>query len=238
MNELKEVDGYLRVHLCKGVYAKVDIDTDRSIFENHWTYDKTTGYAYRIDRSDGSLKKIYLHRLLACANTGDHVDHQNRDKTDNRLFNLRVGTAHDNARNQGPRGRVSYRGVFEHNGKYEAKIRVNGDYVSLGSFYETPEEAAHEYNKASMKYYPETGVINPVFGIIDQSIPDGNYISVDGIMINVTTVSKALGVVDKTMFTRKHRGWDDEECIAGVRRHRNGFESLLNHNKQKVIDNV
>lgn len=83
------------------------------------------------------------------------IDHRNRNKSDNRASNLRdVGHAY-NGQNTGmrPNNTSGHRGVDRHNGRWRARICVDGRSIHLGH-YATPEEAARAYIDASAIYHP------------------------------------------------------------------------------------
>ena len=72
----------------------------------------------------------------------DHIDH---NKTNNRLSNLRVGTHTQNAANREAKGwrLTAY-------GKYQARIRIKGNSVSLGNF-DTCQEAEAVYQAKALE---------------------------------------------------------------------------------------
>jgi len=85
-----------------------------------------------------------------------YVDHINTIKADNRIINLRLATPTQNQQNKSGCG-VYPKGVTWRDRKekpWQAKIRVNGERLHLGSF-ETMEEAAKTYQEASEKYHGE-----------------------------------------------------------------------------------
>jgi len=87
---------------------------------------------------------------------GYWVDHINGVKADNRIFNLRLATTTQNQQNKAGYGQYA-KGVTWRNRKlrpWQAKIRVNGERIHLGSF-ETEEEAAEAYRQAAIQYHGE-----------------------------------------------------------------------------------
>lgn len=89
------------------------------------------------------------------------VDHENRDKDDQRIENLRPATHEQNSRNMGRNSAntTGFKGVavFNKSGKptrYRALIRANGKRTFLGIF-DTPEEAHEAYCKAAKDLHGE-----------------------------------------------------------------------------------
>ncbi|ALS63592.1 hypothetical protein AT395_00030 [Pandoraea apista] len=93
------------------------------------------------------------------------------DKQNNRIDNLRIVGNSENAINHRIHvdNTSGYRGVTynRHARKWEAKIGRHG--VTRLGFFDTPEEAAHEFNKAAIRLHGEYAVLNPVFGYIESS---------------------------------------------------------------------
>jgi hypothetical protein len=87
---------------------------------------------------------------------GHIIDHKNRIRADHRIDNLRQATRTQNQQNKAGYGMYS-KGVTWRNRKlrpWQAKIRVNGERIHLGSF-ETEEEAAQAYRDTALKYHGE-----------------------------------------------------------------------------------
>lgn len=159
------------------------------------TYDKDTGFFYwKLSRmgapKKGSLAgsitsegyiaicvdsdRYQAHRLAWLMHYGDfpstYLDHINRNKTDNRICNLREVSNGENCKNVGVRKSSSsgYTGVSWHKAanKWNARIMVNWKRINLGLF-ESKEDAYLEYVKASQKFFPSIKG-----GIIEDELPD------------------------------------------------------------------
>lgn len=93
------------------------------------------------------------------------IDHRNRDKTDNRIENLRPATSSQNKGNIQPlRNNTSgYRGVSKNSrsGKWHAQIKIHGKQTYLGRF-DTPGAAALRYNEAAVLHFGEFAYLNEV----------------------------------------------------------------------------
>lgn len=123
-------------------HAVVD-DEDAGLLQYRWHLIQ--GYAYRAERHGRKMQQYAMHREILGLGPGDpEVDHWNLDKLDNRRCNLRPSTRALNNQNTTARkgARSKYRGVSFHkkSGKWQARVRVNGELHHLG-LHPTEEEA-------------------------------------------------------------------------------------------------
>ena len=104
-------------------------------------------------------RRILAHRVAWLFATGNfpvgNIDHINRDKTDNRISNLREATYSQNAQNRAKniRNTSGFKGVTWHKGdkKWQAAITVSRKCIYLGSF-DTAEAAYEAYVKGSLQH--------------------------------------------------------------------------------------
>lgn len=107
------------------------------------------GRGYRRIKINGTLYKA--HRLAWLYVYGQwpdgQVDHINRDKTDNRIANLREASNGQNQANSIARGKSRFKGVSfsKANRKWRAAIKKNGNYKHIG-FFKCEVEAARAYD--------------------------------------------------------------------------------------------
>jgi hypothetical protein len=107
-------------------------------------------------------KTFVAHKLAWIISNGNipkglQIDHINRNRSDNRLCNLRILSNMENCHNQTFRctNASGYTGVYWHNQskKWRSKITVNYKHIDLGGF-DTPEEASLKYIEAKKIYHP------------------------------------------------------------------------------------
>ena len=149
------------------------IELIRQLFD----YDPETGYITRKisygraiqgqifnDATNISVLGVHLraNRLAWALHNGSWppegywVDHANGIKADNRIANLRLATPTQNQQNKAGSGQYP-KGVTWRNRKskpWQAKIRVNGERIHLGSF-ATMEKAAEAYQQAALEHHGE-----------------------------------------------------------------------------------
>lgn len=104
-------------------------------------------------------KKALGHRIAWLFAHGEfaqgNIDHINRNKSDNRISNLRLATYEQNAQNRlkNSKNTSGFKGVTWHkrDKKWQAAITVSGKVLHLG-YYKDPKEASIAYIEASKKY--------------------------------------------------------------------------------------
>lgn len=114
------------------------------------------GQGYRVGKISGRC--VTAHRVAWAIYYGKWptiIDHINRNRSDNRISNLREVTAVENARNTKvyETNKTGFAGTSycTTRGKYNASIKVHGVHKNLGQ-YETLQEAVAVRRAAEMKY--------------------------------------------------------------------------------------
>lgn len=124
---------------------KMKYDDQDADIVGHWKWGLST-HGYVVRNGPGN-KKIAMHRIIASRLLrrllirGEEVDHINGDRTDNRRFNLRVGTHSQNQQNRikpNAKNTSGFRGVDRIGDRWRA--RVNRVHVGM---YATKEDAAN-----------------------------------------------------------------------------------------------
>ena len=126
----------------------------------------------RIKTENGpKVVAISLHRFILGHKPGMVVDHINGNPLDNRKSNLRFCTHQQNNANAVKRvpGTSRFKGVTwkkpygsHHEGRWLARIRVNGNLIYLGQF-KVEEHAYAAYCKAAVKYFGEFACTQSTF---------------------------------------------------------------------------
>ncbi len=149
----------IEIPLTKGKTTFVDDDDHElvSAFKWHaWNANGKYWYAK-------GMKGLLLHRLIMHFPSG-FVDHKNGNGLDNRKENLRLVSRAQNMMNSAVViGTFSgFKGVhYEKHKKnpWRARIKVNGKFLSLGSF-ATSEAAAFAFDEAARQYQGEFASLN------------------------------------------------------------------------------
>lgn len=170
------MNSLVRKHVTyRGQKIEIVIDkADESKFDQHtWTASNNGKGRLYVLRTvwNGTGKKqgkVYLHRFLTNAPTGQIVDHINGNSLDNRKCNLRVGTRVENNMNRPAnktrRGRPTtspYKGVSwdKRRNKWAARIGHNYKSICLG-YFDIPEDAARAYDSKARELFGECAYQN------------------------------------------------------------------------------
>lgn len=163
LNKIQIVGDVAMVELTQNRTAIFDAEFLPMIETMKWGAMKGKYTSYATARSrldDGTVKTIFMHRLLANPPEDMVVDHINGDGLDNRMSNLRVVTVAQNNLNSRVRNdsQSGIKGAYydKRKGSYYSRIKVDGKLIYLGTF-NTAEEAAQAYVDASAKYHGEYG---------------------------------------------------------------------------------
>jgi hypothetical protein len=139
------------------LYYWCDIMGNRKLKKPYWKEKKITknnGYLL----TSINYKKYYFHRIIYYAynpkwdinfindNTIDHID---RNKLNNNIFNLRVATRKEQADNRDYC--ISAKGYTynKRDKRYQTQIRLNNKEIHLGC-YDTEQEAYNKYKKVKL----------------------------------------------------------------------------------------
>lgn len=148
----KPIISAIVVPLSRGMHALVDESDYQSVSAFKWSvHDNGCGGIYAVRVEDG--KRIFMHRwLMGVSDTSVQIDHRDCDSLNNTRSNLRIAT---NRQNNANRRKLSastsqYKGVRRReSGGYQARIKVSGKEVVLGTF-ESEADAARAYDSEAI----------------------------------------------------------------------------------------
>jgi hypothetical protein len=109
------------------------------------------GYRTLRLKKDGVSVQLQAHRVIWALIYGawpeQYIDHINRDRTDNRIANLRDVPQDVNGRNNGKANGTGLIGAYRRRTRFVSMLNVNGKQTYLGSF-STAEQANSAYLQA------------------------------------------------------------------------------------------
>jgi hypothetical protein len=154
------------IPLTHGKVAVIDEGDYPLISRYHWHAVKpgksAKWYAAASVRRGTTVVKVWMHKLLAGVTTGE-VDHRDGDSLNNCRSNLRAATHRQNVHNTGLNrlNTSGYKGVhlYKPTGRWQARIRYEGERISLG-FFDSAAEAAHAYDTAALELFGEFAWLN------------------------------------------------------------------------------
>ena len=165
--EWRSIDGYINYQVSN--IGRVRNSNTGRILTN--TLSNRGYYEVRLSCHTNRIHHL-VHRLVANEFlekldnlTYYVVDHIDRDKTNNKVYNLRYATQSQNelnkAKNLNTKTTSVYKGVCRQQGKWISNIRFEGKIYHLGS-YDLEEEAAVAYNMKALELAEEHAYLNNI----------------------------------------------------------------------------
>lgn len=156
MEEWKQINDYPNYSISS--LGQVRINKTGKILKN---VKGKSGYLQICLCKNGIRKSYLIHRLVGIHflpnwNNLKDIDHKNRDRLDNKVFNLRWVSRSDNCINKPKKLNCSskYRGVHFKDNKWEASIKRNNRQKYIGRF-NTEEEAYNSWKKYVLENHLE-----------------------------------------------------------------------------------
>lgn len=175
MNGWKDIqgyEGYYQINKEGQVYSFKRKGTEGRIKKPRLN---NSGYLSYLLYKNGSSKSFLVHRLVfitftKCIDDGYEIDHIDGDKTNNKLYNLRVVTKYQNSMNRKPnvKNKTSkYKGVYYHrrDKKWKVQIGINKKKKWIGEFI-IEKDAAKAYDRAALSLFGEYALTNKKLGLL------------------------------------------------------------------------
>jgi len=153
-------DDGIEVLLSQGQSCIID-KKDWSLIKNYkWHVQATRDGRYYAVASPKFRVRVSMAQLVLGPRPKNMVvDHINGNRLDNRRSNLRYCTRKQNNRNVGKKGVGKFKGATLQNGRWRARIMVNGKAIHLG-YFDTDCSAAGAYDRAAVKYFGKFARLN------------------------------------------------------------------------------
>jgi len=143
------------IPLTKELFAIVDQEDHAYLSQHSWSVDGS-GCPQRAIKTASGWRPIRMHRDLLKLGPGQHADHIDGDKLDNRRANLRRCSQAENNRNTPiPRtNRTGFKGVYWNANRqcFQAYITFERKHHYLGSFTDI-ESAALTYQQVAKRFF-------------------------------------------------------------------------------------
>lgn len=131
----------------------------KELMKHHW-WEADKGHLRTVITTNGESKGFQAYWLvIGEPNTGIKVDHIDTNQRNNKSNNLRFATSQQNAINKKPQknNKTGFSGVsyIENKGKYRAYIKHNQKQISLGSSFDTANDAYIARAKKEIELFGE-----------------------------------------------------------------------------------
>jgi len=154
-------------NIVKNKTILIDIEDVEKVKDMKWSLDSKGYPVTTINR----IEKIRMHRMLL--NSDVEVDHENKNRRDNRKFNLRVASSSDNGANKSmQRNNTSgFTGVFwyKNTNKWQVNIQYYKEEFQLG-YYKSKNIAISVRLKGEQLIFKEFAPNIDKFHMIDENI--------------------------------------------------------------------
>lgn len=161
--------------------------------------DKRLGYIILMTTLNKKSIRLLAHQFIYYLSTGkvvNQLDHIDRDRTNNKISNLREATKEENMWNKTSVKGYTYRKDIN---KYRSTIVVNQTKIELGN-YDTPEEAHNAYLEGKKKYH-DIGNLGNITLLVKEEIND----KPKGFKWNRKSNAKGCTYINNPRFKKKWR---------------------------------
>ena len=140
------------IPLTRGFFALVDEEDYSFLSQHSWHANPARVGWYAARTANGTT--VYMHRAIVKPESGEHIDHRNRNGLDNRRCNLRVATLRQNLANSRPRNGCGsrYKGVSWHKQDGLWRAYIAGKHIGL---FRDEVAAALAYDVAALDRWGE-----------------------------------------------------------------------------------
>jgi len=150
------------IKLTQGKVAFVDDEDYERINRFKWYAHNCGNTFYATRHKKNSTKLIRMHQeVMQRLSIQAEIDHKNGNGLDNRKYNLRLCTHHQNQsnRHKSSKGTSIYRGVHKKTNQRKWRVRIGKEGCHLG-YYDDEIQAAKVYDTAAFARYGEFAQLN------------------------------------------------------------------------------
>jgi hypothetical protein len=152
-----------QIPLTQGKVALIDDEDFEFLSSLKWYATKTDKHYYAYRGAHHRKDVMIMHRVIMNCPSGLVVDHIDGNTLNNQKINLRICSRSQNSMNKNVDidSGSGFKGVSwsKGDGKWRARIRLNGKSIWLGNFC-SADEAARAYDNAAKKLFGEFAKTN------------------------------------------------------------------------------